>query len=76
MTVHLMVTIVGENMSTAFIMKGESIKAAYTDTFLVEHRCDPESTITMTGNTYMTDEAWVGITKSIVHGYWQTPLIR
>ena len=66
----------GNNGPTAFIMEGKRRKAAYTDDFLVENRCEPGSTITMTESAYMTNEAWVGITKSTFDGYFQIPLIR
>ena len=65
----------GKNGPTVFIMKGERRKEAYTDAFLVEHGCDPGSTITMTENVYMTDKAWVLITKFIADGYRHIPLI-
>ena len=55
----------GKNGPTAFIMKGKRRKAAYTDDFLVENRCEPGSTITMVENAYVTDEAWVDATESI-----------
>ena len=66
----------GNNGLTAFIMEGKRRKAAYTDDFLVEHGCNPGSTTAIMENTYMTDEAWVGITKSVVDGYRQITLIR
>ena len=63
--------IVGKNGLTTFIMKGDQRKAAYTDALLVDCGCNPGSTISMKDNAYMTDETWVGITKSIVDGYRQ-----
>jgi hypothetical protein len=33
------------------------------------------STIVMTENAYMTDDAWAGVSKSIVKGYHSMPFV-
>ena len=43
--------------------------------FPTGYRFEPGLTIAMTENAYMTEKAWVGITKKIVDGYRQIPLI-
>ena len=63
----------GHNGPTAFCMEGKNRKAGFTDNFLVQEGCEPGSTIVMTKNAFMTDEAWLKITKKVrmmcVHYY-------
>ena len=75
-TIYQTGTTLGKNGPTTFIMTGKWRKEAYTDALLVEHRCEPGPTIAIAENAYMTDEAWVGITKLVVDGYQKIPLIR
>ena len=66
----------GKNGPTTLIMKGKRRKAAYTDSLLVEHGCEPGLTISMTESAYMTYKSWVGITNLIVNGYHKITFIR
>ena len=49
---------VGNNVPTAFAMKGKKRRAGYWDAFLEREGCAPGSTIVMTENAFMTDTAW------------------
>ena len=40
----------GHNGPTGFLMKGKKKRAGYSDEFLVEHGCEPGSTVVMTEN--------------------------
>ena len=58
---------------TIFLMKGEKRKKAFTDEYLLRNVLAPGSTITTTENAYMTDEAWLQVSKYIVKGYCELP---
>ena len=64
----------GDNGPTAFLMKGKRKKAAFTDEFLVENGCAPGSTVVMTENAFMTNDAWIEITKKVSALKCQHPL--
>jgi cyclophilin family peptidyl-prolyl cis-trans isomerase len=55
----------GTNGPTAFVMKGVKRRAGYTDAYLVQEGCAEGSTIAMTPNAIMTDEAWIEISKKV-----------
>ena len=61
-------TVGGSTGTTIFILKGEKKRKHFTDEFLVTHGCAPGSTIIMTEDAYMTDEAWEEASTSIVSG--------
>ena len=55
----------GHNGPTAFLMKGKKKRPGFTDKFLVEHGCEPGSTVVMTENSFMTNAAWIEISKKV-----------
>jgi hypothetical protein len=55
----------GSNGPTAFLMKGKQRKAGMTDKFLIKEGCAKGSTIAMTPNAFMTDEAWKEISPKV-----------
>jgi hypothetical protein len=54
---------VGGNGPTGFLLKGKKKRPGYTDDMLVKHGCEPGSTIIMTENAFMTNEAWIELTR-------------
>jgi hypothetical protein len=58
----------GHNGPTVFLLKGKKRKSGFNETFLRQEGCALGSTICMTKNTYMTEEAWEGMAPSIVKG--------
>lgn len=53
-------TCAGTNEPTICLMKGNGKpRAASTDAFLVKYGLAPDSTIIMTNNAFMTNEAWL-----------------
>lgn len=58
---------VGSNGPTGFLMKGKKKRAGYTDGLLLRHGCEPGSTLIMTENAFMTNEAWIELTKKVRH---------
>ena len=50
---------------TIILLKGEKKRQQFTDEFLEKHGLAPGSTIIMTPNAYMTDKAWVLVSKAI-----------
>ena len=69
-------TAAGTTGPTIFLLKGTKVKAAYIDYFLMKYGLTPGSTIIMTENAYMTDAAWLEVSKAIVRGYRQLPFIK
>ena len=55
----------GGNGPTGFLMKGKKKRPGFTDQFLVRNGCEPGSTVIMTDNAFMTNEAWVQLTKKV-----------
>ena len=49
---------------------------AFTDDFLVQNGLKPGSTIIMTNNSYMKDEAWVEIMVDLKKGYCELPYAK
>ena len=58
----------GQEGPTIFMPPGKYRKAAFTDAFLEEHGAPPGSTIVMTPNGYMTEEAWIEASPKIAAG--------
>ena len=56
-------TVGGTTGPTIILLKGEKKNPIYTDEFLVKHGMAPGSTIIMTENAYMTDNAWIAVTR-------------
>ena len=58
----------GQEGPTGFMPSGKHRKGTFTDAFLVEQGAPPGSTLVMTPNGYMTEEAWEKISPSIAMG--------
>ena len=70
-------TCAGTTGPTIFLLKGKGKpKAAFTDEFLLKHGLALGSTIIMTDNAFMTDEAWLEASKAIVKGYRSLPYVK
>ena len=50
-------------------MKEIKLRSRYTDKFLVQEGFEEVSTITITQNSYMTEDAWKEMTPNLVEGY-------
>ena len=48
----------------------------FSDAFLLKHGYAPGSTIIMTENVYMTDDAWMESLTAIVKGYCKLPFVK
>ena len=66
----------GSNVPTAFIMKGKKIMTGYTDKMQKYNGADHGSTVVMTENAFMTEEAWLTLTPNLIEGYREMPFIR
>ena len=66
----------GDTGPTLIFLGGEKKRPQFTKKFLEKHGLAPGSTIVMTSNAYMTDEAWVLVSKSVVKGYRPMPFVR
>jgi hypothetical protein len=62
-------TVAGDTGPTIFLLKGTKKRAFFTNDFFVRHGMAIGSTIIMTENAYMTDDAWVEASYSIVKVY-------
>ena len=69
-------TVGGTTGPTIILLKGEKKNLIYTDEFLVKHGMAPGSTIIMTENAYMTDNAWIAVTKALMKGYREMPFAK
>jgi hypothetical protein len=50
-------------------------KKSFNNTYLIKYGMKPGLTIIMTENAYMTDDAWLQVSKEIVKGYRLLPYI-
>jgi hypothetical protein len=66
----------GHNGPTVFLLKGKKRKSGFNETFLRQEVCALGSTICMTENAYMTEEAWEGMAPSIVKGCFENQNVR
>lgn len=66
----------GTTGPTFFLLKGASCKKSYTDGYLMKHGMKPGSSIIMTENAYMTDDAWLKVSMALVKGYRLLPYIK
>ena len=69
MTLYRTGSVAGHNGPTCFVMAGKKRRTGYTDKFLFDNGCEEGSTLVMTENAYMTDEAWVELTPHLIRGY-------
>ena len=60
------VTSGGSNAPTLFLMEGKNRRSGFSDDYLVESGCDVESTIQMTDNDFITEEAWLIMTPNLI----------
>ena len=65
----------GSNLPTAFVMKGKIVNTGYTYKMLKENGAKHGSTVVMTDNAFMTEEAWLKLTPNIIEGYRAMPFI-
>jgi hypothetical protein len=75
-TVVRMGTMSGTTGPTFFLMKGATRRKNFTNDYLIKYGMKPGSTIVMTKNAFMTDDAWLKVSKAIVKGYCLMPLIK
>jgi hypothetical protein len=66
----------GHNGPTVLLLKGKKRKSGFNENFLRQEGCELGSTICMTENAYMTEEAWEGMAPSIVKGYRALPVVK
>ncbi len=65
----------GHNGPTVFLLKGKKQRVGYNNTFLKQEGCAVGSTVVMTENAYMTEDAWEEMTPSLVERYRSLPVI-
>ncbi len=75
-TVVRMGTVAGTTGPTMFLLKGAKCRKHFNNDYLLRYGMAPGSKVIMTENAYMTDEAWLEASKSIVDGYRQLPYIK
>jgi hypothetical protein len=68
-------TVAGDTGPTIFLLKGTKKRVFFTDDFLQRHGMAIGLTIVMTENAYMTDEAWLEVSQSIVKGCRSMPYV-
>ena len=69
-------TVAGTTGPTMFLLKGTKCCKYFNDDYLLQYGMAPGSKAIMTKNAYMTDEAWLEASKSIVAGYRNLPHIK
>jgi hypothetical protein len=69
-------TMSGTTGPTYFLLKRTTCKKSFNNTNLIKYSMKPGSTIIMTENAYMTDDAWLQVSKKIVKGYCLLPYIK
>ena len=65
----------GDDGPTGFLPPGKHRRSGFTDAFLVKHGAAPGSTIVMTANGYMTEDAWVEMAPAMAAGIRKMPVI-
>ncbi len=68
--------IAGDTGPTIFLCSGKKKRAGFTDKVLLQNGAAPGSTIIMTENAYMTNDAWEEMAPNIVKGIRQMPVVR
>ena len=69
-------TAAGNNGPTTFVMKGKRCRSGYNPRFLIQEGCAVGSSVSMTENAYMTEEAWQEMSPNLVRGYRDLPVVR
>ncbi len=75
-TVMRTVTASGITGPTIFLLKGTKHCNNFNNDYLLRYGMAKGSTILMTENAYMTDNAWLEASKAIVRGYCQLPFMK
>jgi hypothetical protein len=68
-------TVAGNTGPTIFLLKGTKKRAFFTNNFFMRHGMAIGLAIVMTENAYMTEDAWVEASYSIVKGYCSMPFV-
>jgi hypothetical protein len=66
----------GHNSPTVFLLNGKKRKSGFYNKFLKQEGYAVRSTICMTKNAYMTEDAREEMTPSLVKGYRDLPVVR
>jgi hypothetical protein len=66
----------GTTGPTFFLMKGLTCRKHFTNEYLLKYGMKPSSTIIMSKNSYMANDAWLKVSKAVVKGYCLMPLIK
>jgi hypothetical protein len=66
----------GSDGPVFFLMSGKQRKPAFTDSFLRNHGAPKGSSIIMTENAFMTDEAWETMASLATEGIRSMPFIE
>lgn len=66
----------GDTGPTAFLPPGVKVKKGFTPAFLKQHGAAHGSCIVMTANGFMTEEAWLKMTPSMIDGIRNMPVIK
>ena len=66
----------GDTGPTLILLKSEKKRPKFINKCLEKHGLTPVSTIVMTPNAYMTDKAWVLVSKVVVKGYRSMSFVR
>ena len=61
---------------TFFLCAGERVKTGFTDEFLTNNGAQPGSSVVMTPNAFMTQDAWSIIVPKLIVGIGQMPHIK
>ena len=66
----------GAQGPTGFIIKGKRCRTGFTSKFLTDNGAAPGSCFVLTENAFMTDAAWLELTRSVCQGIREMPVIR
>ena len=69
-------SVYGDDGLAIFLLKSKIKRHNFDGGFLVRHGLKPRSKIIMTDNAFMNYDAWFEVSKSIIKGYHQMPVIR
>ncbi len=75
-TMYRLGSIGGSDGPVFFLMAGKQRKSAFTDNFLSKHGAPKGSSIIMTENAFMTDEAWETMAPLATEGIRGMPFIK
>ena len=75
MTRYRLGSAAGATGPTAFLPPGKHHRKSFSDQWLVKHGAAPGSTIVMTPNGYMTEDAWLKIAPRMAEGIRGLPVV-